>query len=60
MTERSRAKAEGKRQKAEDKDNKDKGHKAKADVNSKNVTTQEMQHDVTSIFKKFDLPKTNS
>ena len=33
---------------------------AKADVNSKNVTTQEMQHDVTSIFKKFDLPKTNS
>ena len=33
---------------------------AKADVSSKTVTTQEMQNDVTSIFKKFDLPKTNS
>ena len=33
---------------------------AVGDVSSKTVTTQEMQTDVTSIFKKFDLPKTNS
>ncbi len=30
------------------------------DVTSKNVTTKEAQNDVKSIFKKFDLPKTNS
>lgn len=33
---------------------------AVGDVSSKNVTTQEMTGDVSSIFKKFDLPKTNS
>jgi len=33
---------------------------AQGDVSSKTVTTQEMQTDVTSIFKKFNLPKTNS
>lgn len=30
------------------------------DVTSKNVTTKEARSDVKSIFKKFDLPKTNS
>jgi hypothetical protein len=33
---------------------------AQGDVSSKTVTTSEMQTDVASIFKKFDLPKTNS
>jgi hypothetical protein len=33
---------------------------AKGDVSSKNVTTSEVNQDVKSIFKKFDLPKTNS
>ena len=33
---------------------------AQGDVTSKTVTTQEMQTDVASIFKKFNLPKTNT
>jgi hypothetical protein len=33
---------------------------ATGDVSSKMVTTQEAQGDVTSIFKKFNVPKTNS
>ena len=33
---------------------------AQGDVSNSTVTTQEMQSDVTSIFKKFNLPKTNS
>ena len=33
---------------------------AKGDVSSKNVTTVEAQNDVKSIFKKFEMPKTNS
>jgi hypothetical protein len=33
---------------------------ATGDVSSKLVTTQEMQGDVTTLFKKFDVPKTNS
>jgi len=33
---------------------------AQGDVSSKTVTTGEMQTDVTSIFKKFNLPKTNT
>jgi len=33
---------------------------AQGDVSNTTVTTQEMQSDVTSIFKKFNLPKTNS
>ena len=33
---------------------------ATGDVSSKTVTTPEMQTDVSSIFKKFNLPKTNS
>jgi hypothetical protein len=33
---------------------------ARGEVSNKTVTTQEMQTDVTSIFKKFNLPKTNS
>ena len=32
---------------------------ATGDVSSKIVTTQEMQGDVTSLFKKFDVPKTS-
>ena len=33
---------------------------SKGDVISKNITTKDVQDDVKSIFKKFDLPKTNS
>ncbi|MCW3106168.1 MAG: hypothetical protein JWQ09_674 [Segetibacter sp.] len=33
---------------------------AQGDVSSKIVTTNEMQADVKSIFKKFDVPKTNA
>ena len=33
---------------------------AQSDVNNKTVTTGEMQTDVTSIFKKFNLPGTNA
>ena len=33
---------------------------AQADVSHKTVTTGEMQADVTSIFKKFNLPRTNT
>ena len=33
---------------------------AQGDVSNKTVTTGEMQTDVTSIFKKFNLPGTNS
>ena len=33
---------------------------AQSDVSSKMVTTQEMQTDVMSIFKKFIVPRTNS
>ncbi|MCW3089800.1 MAG: hypothetical protein JWP81_869 [Ferruginibacter sp.] len=33
---------------------------AQGDVSSKTVSTREMQTDVTSIFKKFNLPKANS
>lgn len=32
---------------------------AKGDVSSKTVTTQEMQNDVSSIFTKYNFPKTN-
>ncbi|HMH31772.1 MAG TPA: DUF4136 domain-containing protein [Puia sp.] len=33
---------------------------AQTDVNNKTVTSGEMQTDVTSLFKKFDVPSTNS